>query len=113
MEEKKAPESVITWDKCSLCGCPDTVARKFVTEEVRKKAGWGDAFVSLEKVVTPLFNPMSPPVIAANSILSHYDVCAKCGFRYCTKAEIVSVPVTYEASKLKGHGFPQQRPGLS
>lgn len=97
--------SLVSFDRCPRCGCKDTVARKFVTEEVRKRAGWGDAFVSLEKVMTPLFNPQNPPIGNATGIVAHYDVCFKCGLRYCTRAEVIVVPISYDMTKLPPGGF--------
>ena len=91
-EESKLIASI---DKCPSCGCRDTVCRLGATEEQKREVLPKDAFVSLEKVMVPLFNPQNPPIAGAKGILCHYDVCAKCGTRYCTRAEKIPVNIKF------------------
>lgn len=91
-EESKIIMSV---DKCWVCGCRDTVCRLGAAEEQEKGILPKDTFLSLEKMVTPLFNPQSPPIAGAKGIMCHYDVCAKCGHRYCTRAEKIPVNIKF------------------
>jgi len=76
--------------RCPSCGCKDTICRLACEHETTIDP---NTFVSLEKVATPLVtsNQITTPTVKA--IMSHYDNCAKCGFRYSTKSEIVVLPV--------------------
>ena len=94
----------IEFVKCPSCGCKDTVCRLACADEPSIPKG---TFASLEKLAVPIqdLNKITTPTV--KSILVHYDVCAKCGTRYCTRAEIFSVPVTIQhrsGSTLKGFG---------
>lgn len=80
----------IEFAKCPQCGCKDTVCRIGCADEPSIPKG---TFVSLEKIVTPIQQPTSIIGPFIKAIVCHYDVCAKCGLRYCTKAEITSVPI--------------------
>lgn len=73
------------FNKCPICGCPDTVCQ-IATEELKEKGKiLRGAFVSLEKVIVPL---EQPHLVATVSLLvCHYDVCAECGTRYCTRVD--------------------------
>jgi uncharacterized protein YoaH (UPF0181 family) len=77
--------------ECPICHSQGTVARIACADEPSLPKG---IFVSLEKVFTPIqdINKIATPVV--KGILVHYDVCVECGTRYCTKAEIISAPVT-------------------
>ncbi len=79
--------------KCPKCGCKDTVSRLACADEPSIPKG---TFTSLEKKVVPIqdLNKITTPTV--KTILSHFDVCPKCGTYYCTKAEITSLPVTIQ-----------------
>ena len=93
--------------KCPQCGCEDTVCRLACADEPSIPKG---TFVSLEKLFTPIqdMNKITTPMI--KGILTHYDICIKCGTRYCTRAEITSVPITIQhrsGAAIKGFGNPR------
>lgn len=97
----------IEFEKCPTCYSKDTICRLACTDEPSIPKG---AFVSLEKVFTPIqdVNKITTPII--KGILTHYDICARCGTRYCTRAEITLAPVTkqYRSGLLiKGIGEPR------
>lgn len=81
---------IAKFSKCPICGCKDTVCRLACADDASIPEG---AFISLEKMFTPIqdMTKLISPTI--KGILCHYDVCAKCGHRYCTQAEITSMPV--------------------
>jgi len=79
--------------ECPICYCKDTVCRQACKDEPSIPSG---TFVSLEKVVTPIQDPNKISLPQVKTILTQYDVCAKCGTRYCVRAELISVPVTVQ-----------------
>lgn len=79
--------------ECPLCHSKDTIARLGCADEPSIPKG---TFVSLEKVATPIQQPTSMLAPLLRAILCHYDVCAKCGHRYCTRAEKMNLPVTVQ-----------------
>ena len=92
------------FEKCPVCHSKDTVCRLACADDSSIPKG---AFVSLEKVFTPIqdLNKITTPTV--KGIVTHFDICAKCGTRYCTKAEIGSVPVMIQhrsGSTIKGLG---------
>lgn len=96
----------IEFEKCPVCHSKDTICRLVCADEPSIPKG---TFVSLEKLFTPIqdINRIVAPMI--KGILVHFDICAKCGHRYCTKAEITSAPVQIQhrsGSALKGIGKP-------
>ena len=95
-------EFPIEFVKCPNCGCKDTVCRLACTDEPSIPQ---DTFISLEKVFTPLQQPTQMLSPIAKGILCHYDVCAKCGLRYCTRAEKVSLPVTVQQAPVNSPRF--------
>jgi len=97
----------IEFPRCPVCHCADTVCRLACTDEPSIPKG---TFVSLDKVFTPIqdLNKITTPTV--KGLLTHFDICARCGTRYCTKAEITSVPVTIQyrsGSPIKGLGPPR------
>ena len=78
-----------TFGKCPICGEEKTVAREAMKDEPSAAKG---IYVSLRKEFAPILSAsmLSSPMI--KGILSHFDVCFKCGIEYCTKAEIASFP---------------------
>jgi len=80
----------IEFTECPFCHSQDTICRLGCADEPSIPEG---TFVSLEKVVTPIQQPSSIIGTFVKTIICHYDVCAKCGHRYCTRAEKISLPV--------------------
>ena len=78
----------LEFKKCPICGCPDTITRLAYKEEVVDKGRGSEAFMSPEKLMTPLVDPLKATLVLP-VLVEHRDSCAKCGFRYCVKAEIV------------------------
>jgi len=83
----------IEFPKCPSCGSKDTICRQACADEPSIPKG---TFVSLEKLVTPIQDPIKLTTPTVKAILSHFDICAKCGTRYCTKAEITNLPVNIQ-----------------
>lgn len=83
MPEK--PKIIAEFLKCPVCGCTETLTQK-ATEDL-KEAGRipKEAFVSLEKVIVPLSDPRV--ALSVETLLVHYDICANCGMKYCTRAD--------------------------
>jgi len=77
----------IEFNKCPICGCPDTVCRLAYKQEIVDKGRGPEAFASSEKRPVPLMDPRSA-ALAIPMLIEHLDTCARCGLRYCTKAEI-------------------------
>lgn len=98
-------EFPITIVICPSCGSKDTIGRLACKDEPSIPAG---TFVSLEKMVTPIQDPTKISLPQVKAILTQYDVCAKCGTRYCVKAEIVQVPVNVQHRS--GQAFPHFGP---
>ena len=96
----------IEFKECPLCHCPDTVCRSAYKQAVVDKGKGPDVFASSEKKTVPLTNPMGA-VLTVPTLVEHIDSCARCGHRYCTKAEIVEAQIRLE------RGFPGQSPSLS
>lgn len=94
----------IEFTECPVCHCKDTVCRLVSADEPSIPKG---AFVSFEKVFTAIqdLNKITTPTI--RGVLNHYDICAKCGTRYCTKSEIITMPVQVQyrsGEKIRGIG---------
>lgn len=109
-------EFPIIFNKCPLCGCPDTVTRLACEEEMEKGIIPKDAPVALERTQIPLMGKV-PPKLTVRMLIASWDVCAgdppgSCGHRYCTRVDIVTTPVQVQAPKMPGPGgqfpgFPQ------
>ena len=81
------------FDKCPICKCKETVSHLACADEVTNTGG---VFLSLEKVFVPIQQPGKILGSTMRGLLIHYDCCAKCGTRYCTRAEVVEAPVTLQ-----------------
>lgn len=97
----------IEFHKCPICRSRETVCRQACADEPSIPKG---TFVSLEKVFTPIqdMNKITTPLITV--VICHYDVCANCGHRFCTRAEKTTIPVTIEhrsGSAIKTLGVPR------
>ncbi len=75
------------FNQCPICGCPDTVCRLAYQQEVVDKGKGPDVFASSERRGVPLTDPKTA-ALTVPTLVEHFDTCAKCGLRYCTKAEI-------------------------
>lgn len=85
MDESKI---IMTIDSCPRCHSREKVVYKgFELAEVEIPT---DAFPSVRKVFTPLQNP-NEVTGTMKGILTHYDVCIRCGTEYCTRAEYIKV----------------------
>lgn len=98
------------FNKCPICGCPDTISRLAYKQEVVDKGKGPEAFASSEKRPIPLIDPQKA-TLSVPVLLEHYDTCARCGMRYCTKAEVITMGVgAFQQPGMKGFGFPQGDP---
>lgn len=105
MAESRFP---IFFEKCPNCGCTETLTRLAWDEEAEKGRVNKDTPVAAEHIATPLIDPKKPPVLSASILIQHFDTCAGCGMRYCTKAEIGTGPITMQQAPLgrQGHNPP-------
>ena len=97
----------VIFSECPICHSKDTVCRLACADESSIPKG---TFVSLDKLFTPIQDINRIATSMIKGILSHFDICAECGTRYCTKAEITSAPVTiqhHSGSVIKGLGAPR------
>lgn len=97
--------------ECPNCGCQDTMTRLAWLDEVQQdRVGEAskDLFTSAEKMAIPLIDPQRGVGISITGLILHYDVCAKCGTRYCTRAEKQTGPVQMKPPPggMKGFGSP-------
>ena len=83
-------EFPVEYKECPVCKCQDTICRKAHDLEGNFPK---DKFLSLEQTMTALQDPTRLATPTIKVVLAHYDVCAKCGIRRCTRAEITSMPV--------------------
>ena len=86
----------LTFPKCPVCGHDQTVTQIACADEPSITPG---TFVSLEKVVTPILQPSSMLAPMIKALVVSFDVCAKCGTRYCTRAEKTNVPVQVQVQQ--------------
>lgn len=97
--------------QCRLCKTKETVSQKGCVGAKERGKIAKDAFTSLRKEVIPVEQPLMAGV-AVECILVHYDVCAKCGFEYSTRSEIINAPVQFDPRMIKqkppGFGPPHQ-----
>lgn len=96
------PEQKIIVDikQCPWCHGEKTVSRTGVAQS-RSSQKYVGVFTSLKKEVTPIEQPMLAS-ITVEAICVHWDVCADCGAQYCTRAELIDVPV--QAQGMPGPG---------
>lgn len=110
MEEKIKSKFPMEFNKCPICGCLDTTCRLAYKQEVVDKGKGPEAFASSEKRPVPLLDPRSA-MLSVPALLEHYDTCARCGMRYCTKAEIVPMTIGVgQQPGMKPFNFPQGDP---
>lgn len=86
---------------CPMCGGEETVARKALAGEPGIAEG---QFISITQIVTLVNPPTQSLGLLAPALVSYFDICAYCGFYYCTRVERKNLPLQVE---FRG---PQQRP---
>lgn len=106
VEESKFP---MVFNKCPICGCPDRICQLAYNEEVKKGRAQESLASDVGRIMTPLNSP-SKAILFVNVLVKHYDDCAKCGMRYCIKAEVVQGKIGMIPQQQKGFGFPQGDP---
>jgi len=77
------------FEKCPICGHKDTVARLALADE---PPILGLGFPAMKKEITPIQDFMTISTPTTKVITRHYDLCAKCGFEYCTRVEKMAIP---------------------
>ena len=88
---RRMPEPIILGEfKCPICGEARTVYREAWKEEHLPE----NIFPSMEKIVNVLMGPGGPLGLYAPAVLAHYDICSRCGMRYCTRVEKIQAPIT-------------------
>lgn len=90
----------LIFEACPLCGGEETASRLAANAEGSIPK---DQFISLEKKITYLKDPAKQVGLSVPTIFSHFDICATCGHFYCTKVEVVNLPV--QVKQAPG-GFP-------
>lgn len=73
---------------CYNCGSKERITQIAYDEELPE--GEESKFARLESSVIPLRQATG---LTVPTLLIHWDICAKCGTRYCAKAEKVNAPV--------------------
>lgn len=100
----------IDFPKCPNCGCEMTVTWLACRELIEKGIIKEGEFVSQRKLITPLVGAASV-TLTMPALVTHYDICAKCGLDYCTRAEKAELPVTTQKLPGPGRGrFPPEGP---
>jgi len=96
----------IEFPECPKCRSTETVT-ELATQEIERKTGTkrGGPFTSFEKVGAMLATPQKIAGLTVPVLMSHFDICAGCGQRRCTKVEIINAPITYQQPP-GGQGFP-------
>lgn len=87
---RPVPTFPMLFPKCRECGSRDTVGAIGLAGEPSYPE---DTFGSIEKIFVPLQDITKLSIPSVRGILVHFDVCARCGTRRCTKAEVLSVPI--------------------
>jgi len=82
MPEK--PKLIAEFKECPICHCTETISQK-ATKHL-KEAGRlpEDSFTYLSHQQIPLTDPRV--AIMVETLVVFYDICAMCGFPYCTRA---------------------------
>jgi transcription elongation factor Elf1 len=77
---------------CPKCGSEKTVIGMAIAPLKINGSIPITAFGALEHKLTPLMDPKNAK-ISCPAISSHFDVCWDCGTYYCTRAELVHLPI--------------------
>lgn len=84
----------LDFPQCPSCGKTETIAKKVAAEYIEKGELPKETFASLEKMVVPLKDPRQA-TLSVPSVIIHYDICANCGMRYCTRAQKIDAPIKF------------------
>lgn len=99
------PTIIADFPECPVCHSTETVSSKGMLIGIGDKSE-KYPFSHLEQKLVPIEQPVMAGVMV-KAILTHYDVCYKCGTYRCTRAELVSVPVQAgPGQKMPGMGMP-------
>jgi hypothetical protein len=96
------PTQVLTvtdFPKCPVCHCKETVTQKAL-EMANVEVPTGN----VPKLATEML-PLEQPLLAGvlvKVLVAFYDVCLKCGTRYCVHAEIIKAPTVPMGQKPPG-----------
>lgn len=101
----------IDFPKCHTCGETETIARKAVAEYIESGEMPQETFASVEKMIIPLKDPRQA-ALTVPTLMIHWDVCAKCGTRYCTRAQKFDAPIKFVGQGMPGMNPPGQFGGL-
>ena len=94
--------------KCK-CGATETVSQAACKKEKDEGKIPPEVFTSLEKVACPLIGSRPPVGLTVPALMAHYDICMECGAKFCTRVEIIQMPISM---KLPGTGgMPGPMPG--
>ncbi len=74
---------------CPNCDESETIANLACEGETSLPE---EAHHATEQVITVIQNPATIITLTVKVLISYYDVCVRCGTRYCTKAEIGALP---------------------
>jgi len=98
-------ENLVREFVCPNCGESETISTIMCREEKEKGHIPEGAFVSMEKVVSPIMGSGGPVGLTVPGILVHYDVCNRCGTRYCVRAEKIKMPISMTIPKQNQEPF--------
>lgn len=82
------PKIIAEFKECWNCHCTETLTQKATKDLKEDGRVPKEAFTSLSKQVVPLTDPRG--ALSVETLLIHYDICAKCGMTRCTRAEVVT-----------------------
>ena len=101
---------ILSFASCPSCGSEERISSLTSQEYIDKGEMSKDAVVALERVMIVLKDPRKA-VLTAPTLLLLYDICAKCGARYCIKAEKTDLPIKFTGKGLAGMNPPGQFEG--
>lgn len=81
---------LLEFDRCPICRSQETASQKGCANEPSIQEG---QFTSIDQKVTFLKPPQLAVGLSAPAIISHFDICAKCGHYYCTRVEKGNIPI--------------------
>jgi len=87
MAESKFP---MTFDKCPMCGCEETITQVAWAEEAEKGKVVKDTPVAAQHLQIPLMDPKKPPLLTVGILLIQADFCAGCGMLYSRNAQTIT-----------------------
>jgi hypothetical protein len=86
---------------CPNCGSSELISKLGCAGLVEKGKIKADAPTHLEVQVIPIEQPMMAGVMVS-AIVIHWDICAGCGRRRCTWADVQQVPVQMQGGMPRG-----------